>query len=195
MLSDRCVCKVTHPSQRVGNSFCRPTFSSSKTLWAFFNSSSACKQIQFSLTKSTSYNIMTYYTWTLLKSIMFNHRWLTHLHHLAVILHSWHLQCFNVMTSTVIVNEFPTSFGHTCLKHHRVLAFKWWTINIIKCSLIGKQAVTLRSGNCCRYSSRFRSVESTSLLWKSSHNASQSCKITHIYITTTQGHMKTVYKY
>lgn len=42
-----------------------------------------------------------------------------------------------------------------------------------------RRDITLRSGKCSRYSSIFNSVESTSLLWKSSHKASQSCRGTY----------------
>lgn len=37
--------------------------------------------------------------------------------------------------------------------------------------------ITFRSGNFCRYASKFSNVESTTLLWKSSHKASQSYNI------------------
>lgn len=45
--------------------------------------------------------------------------WLVNLQHLAVIFHPGHLQRFNMMTSAVVVDEFPTSFGHTGLKTWR----------------------------------------------------------------------------
>lgn len=101
----------------------------------------------------------------------------TNLHHLSVVLHPRSLQSFHMMPSAVVVNKFPTSFGHTSLKSHFVSAFGRSTCQSFSSN--DKLCVTFRSGNCSRYSSKFSSVESTSLLWKSSHNASQSCRKTH----------------
>lgn len=115
-------------------------------------------------------------------SLMITGPW-THLHHLAVVLHPRCLQSFNMMTSAVKVDEFAAPLGDTSLKRQS-FTFPAASMCLV-CLVKDKEFVTLRSGNCCRYASRFSSVESTSLLWKSSHSASQSCKNTTHVITAT----------
>ena len=83
-------------------------------------------QLVFCLrTKIVSLHIQTQSMWLFpLTSEAHRVSW-THLHHLAVVLHSRRLQSFNVVTSTVIVNQFPTSLGHTSLKHPFLVFILW----------------------------------------------------------------------
>lgn len=54
----------------------------------------------------------------------FQPKTLTDLHHLSVVLHPGSLQRLHVMPSAVVVDQFPTSFGHTSLERHLVSAFR-----------------------------------------------------------------------